>query len=92
MATSGDKVGIIGCGIVGKQWAMIFASVGYKVVLFDIDEKQVSKALSDISANLKKFEEEGTLRGDVNAQQQSQFISGTNKLEECVKVFNYLFS
>ena len=27
-------IGIIGSGLIGKSWAMIFASVGYKVRLF----------------------------------------------------------
>jgi hypothetical protein len=27
------KIGIVGSGLIGKSWAMIFASVGYKVNL-----------------------------------------------------------
>lgn len=30
MASKG-KVGIVGSGLIGKSWAMIFASVGYEV-------------------------------------------------------------
>ena len=29
--SSKGKVGVVGSGLVGKSWAMIFASVGYKV-------------------------------------------------------------
>jgi L-gulonate 3-dehydrogenase len=28
---SKGKIGIVGSGLIGKSWAMIFASVGYKV-------------------------------------------------------------
>ena len=27
------KVGIVGSGLIGKSWAMIFASVGYEVTI-----------------------------------------------------------
>ena len=31
MAATDSHIGIIGSGLIGKSWAMIFASVGYKV-------------------------------------------------------------
>ena len=31
MAATDAHIGIIGSGLIGKSWAMIFASVGYKV-------------------------------------------------------------
>lgn len=42
------KVGIVGSGLIGRSWAMIFASAGFEVVLFDIQETQVKAALADI--------------------------------------------
>ena len=32
-SSSSSHIGIIGSGLIGKSWAMIFASVGYKVGL-----------------------------------------------------------
>ena len=29
--SNGKKVGVVGSGLVGKSWAMIFASQGYQV-------------------------------------------------------------
>ena len=31
--SNGKKVGVVGSGLVGKSWAMIFASQGYEVAI-----------------------------------------------------------
>lgn len=64
---------------------MIFASVGYKVVIYDIEPKQIDSALIDIEQQLNSLEKNGLLRGKLNSKQQLDCISGTNKLEEAVK-------
>eukprot|EP00088_Acartia_fossae_P068269 TRINITY_DN8622_c0_g1_i2.p1 TRINITY_DN8622_c0_g1~~TRINITY_DN8622_c0_g1_i2.p1 ORF type:complete len:322 (+),score=113.43 TRINITY_DN8622_c0_g1_i2:38-1003(+) len=88
---SKGKVGIVGSGLIGKSWAMIFASVGYNVVLFDIDSKQVEAAIESIRNELKHFESEGTLRGDkLSAEEQAKLITGTSSLQECVKDCVYI--
>jgi len=87
-----EKVAIIGSGLVGKSWAMIFASVGYKVTLYDIDPQQVQKALDNIKVELEQFEKDGVLRGNLKAAQQQPLISGSTDLEQSVKVnFFFLF-
>ena len=40
-----EKIGIVGSGLIGKSWAMIFASEGFNVKLYDVDKNQVSKAI-----------------------------------------------
>ena len=40
-----EKIGIVGSGLIGKSWAMIFASEGFSVVLYDVDQSQVNKAI-----------------------------------------------
>ncbi|XP_065335575.1 lambda-crystallin homolog [Cloeon dipterum] len=79
------KIGIIGSGLIGRSWSMLFASVGYKVFIYDIEPKQISGALEDISKQLKSLESSGMLRGTLNAHQQCALIQGTSDLEECVK-------
>ena len=81
-----EKVAIIGSGLVSKSWAMIFASVGYKVTLYDIDPQQVQKALDNIKEELDQFEKDGVLRGNLKATQQQPLISGSTDLEQSVKV------
>eukprot|EP00093_Oithona_nana_P006362 06362.XXX_347668_348795_1 [CDS] Oithona nana genome sequencing. len=85
-----EKVAIIGSGLVGKSWAMIFASVGYKVTLYDIDPQQVQKALDNIKVELEQFEKDGVLRGNLKAAQQQPLISGSTDLEQSVKDVVYI--
>jgi len=85
-----EKVGIVGSGLIGKSWAMIFASEGFNVVLFDVDQNQVTKAIQDIKSELVQFEEAGTLRGSLTAAAQAEMISGTDSLETCVTGAKYI--
>ena len=57
-----------------------------QVVLFDVEPAQVDRALKGIDAELKQFEKEGLLKGQISAQEQSDLITGCSDLEECVKV------
>ena len=82
----GKKVAIVGSGLVGKSWAMIFASVGYNVTMFDIEPAQVAKALANIGDELDQFEKDGVLRGTLKAAEQKPLITGSSDLAECVKV------
>jgi len=80
-----EKVAIIGSGLVGKSWAMIFASVGYKVTLFDIEKSQVAKALENIATELVQFEKDGVIRGTLSAEAQTKLISGSSNLSDCIR-------
>lgn len=55
---------------------MIFASVGYKVAIYDIVESQVANALKQAEAKLKTLEQGGLLRGKLSAEKQFGNISG----------------
>lgn len=52
-------VGVIGAGLMGHGIAQIFALRGYSVVLMDINEELLSKALEGIRSNLVLMAEKG---------------------------------
>lgn len=55
-------------------------------MLFDVDAGQVERALKLIGAELRQFEQDGLLKGDISAEQQAELITGSSNLEDCVKV------
>ncbi|KAK3926677.1 Lambda-crystallin-like protein [Frankliniella fusca] len=79
-----ENIGILGSGLIGRSWAMLFAGAGYKVRLFDIEPKQVQSALKDIEVQLNELERSKLIRGSRSAKEQISLISGTSSLQECV--------
>ena len=47
------SVAIIGTGLVGQGWAIVFAQAGYSVRLHDFNEDQTNLAINQITQNLK---------------------------------------
>jgi len=80
-----EKIAIVGSGLIGRSWAMIFASAGYQVVLFDIKQEQVNAALMDIKNQLDALTKSGLLRGTLTASEQMALITGTDQLAAACK-------
>jgi len=79
------KVAILGSGLIGRSYAMLFAGVGYRVCLYDIVPVQVQNALADIRKQTDELEKSGLLRGNLSAKAQQFLISGTSSLKELVE-------
>ncbi|ESO93301.1 hypothetical protein LOTGIDRAFT_95422, partial [Lottia gigantea] len=77
-------------GLIGQSWAMLFASSGYEIKLFDSHQSQVENALSNIEEQLHFLEKEGLLRGELSRQEQRERISSCSLLEDCVKDSFYI--
>ncbi|ABB31948.1 3-hydroxyacyl-CoA dehydrogenase NAD-binding [Geobacter metallireducens RCH3] len=54
-----NKVGVLGAGQMGNGIAHVFAQFGYDVVLYDIAELQLEKAVSTIRKNLERQAKKG---------------------------------
>ncbi|KAH8254706.1 hypothetical protein KR032_011780, partial [Drosophila birchii] len=87
---SSRKVGIVGSGLIGRAWAMLFAAAGYRVQLYDILESQLSTALQELDKDLHSLEEKGSLRGQLRAAEQFALIEVTTKLEELTREALYI--
>uniref|UniRef100_A0A1I8FRR9 3HCDH_N domain-containing protein n=1 Tax=Macrostomum lignano TaxID=282301 RepID=A0A1I8FRR9_9PLAT len=78
------KVTIFGSGLVGCQWAMLFAAAGFQVALHDAKEGQAARALQQIDSQLRDLSAKGHLRGCLSAEQQQQLISAPGSLDEAL--------
>ena len=79
-ASSRGKVGIIGSGLIGRSWSMLFAAAGYKAVLYDIEKSQLDEAMLVIQHQLVDLEKQGLLRGNLKASDQLKLINTTDDM------------
>ena len=69
-------------GMIGRNWAVLFASAGYSVSLFDVDSKQLSGAKVAVTSMLR----EGMAAvSDIDMQQFLALISCSDNLAECLE-------
>ena len=54
-------IGVLGAGQMGNGIAHVFAQYGYRVVLFDISQAQLDKALKTIAQNLERQAKKGVI-------------------------------
>jgi 3-hydroxybutyryl-CoA dehydrogenase len=76
-----ERVGVVGCGLMGSGIAQIAAQAGCTVVVREVSEERLNKGLASIEKGLNKFVEKGTLSvADRNAARGR--LRGTTKLED----------
>ena len=69
-----DKIAIVGTGLVGSAWAIVFARAGHRVALYDGTEGQCEAAIARIETNLAALEGHGLI-DDPNAARARISIS-----------------
>lgn len=84
------NVTIIGSGLIGRAWAMIFASQGNQVTIYDINDAIVEKSLQLIKQDLDLYEKKNCLKGDISGDVQFQLISGTSSIEKALSNASYV--
>ena len=83
-----EKIAIIGAGLIGRAWAMVFARAGHRVVLWDADAGAVPKALALIGQALEDARSFGLI--DEDSKIISSRISAAPTLAEAVKDVDYV--
>jgi 3-hydroxybutyryl-CoA dehydrogenase len=76
-----QKVGVLGCGLMGSGIAQVAAAAGYPTTVREVAEDFLKKGLAGIDKSLTKFVEKGTL----TAQQRSETLGrlkATMKFED----------
>ncbi|MGE4579950.1 MAG: 3-hydroxybutyryl-CoA dehydrogenase [Desulfuromonadales bacterium] len=78
-------VGVLGAGQMGNGIAHVFAQFGYEVVLYDIAQAQLDKAVSTIRQNLERQAKKGAIADSLVAESLGR-IRTTQKMEDLAAV------
>jgi 3-hydroxybutyryl-CoA dehydrogenase len=57
-----QKVGVLGCGLMGSGIAQVAATAGFNVTVLEVEQKFLDKGFAAIEKSLAKFAEKGTLK------------------------------
>ena len=71
-----EKVGVLGCGLMGSGIAQVAAQAGYPTVVREVSEDLLEKGLGRIRASLDKAVDRGKLDAEVRDKAQSN-LTGT---------------
>jgi 3-hydroxybutyryl-CoA dehydrogenase len=77
-----NKVGVLGCGLMGSGIAQVAATAGFEVTVLEVEQKLLDKGFAGIEKSLTKFAERPPEKGGITAQQKKEMLSrlkGTTK-------------
>lgn len=79
-----NKVGVLGCGLMGSGIAQVAATAGFDVTVLEVEQKFLDKGFAGIEKSLAKFAEKGTIKETPEAI-RSRLKGATNKqdLADC---------
>ena len=75
-----EKVGVLGCGLMGAGIAEVCAKAGFSTVVREVDEGLLEKGMQRIERSLSKAVDKGKLEA-VQRDETMSRISGTTELE-----------
>jgi 3-hydroxybutyryl-CoA dehydrogenase len=76
-----EKVGVVGCGLMGSGIAHVAAQAGFQVTVREVSSQLVEKGLQAIEKNLARQVEKGTLAGADRDKIRGR-LCGTTNLED----------
>lgn len=76
-----QKVGVVGCGLMGSGIAQVAAASGFATVVREVSAELVEKGLKGIEKNLNRLVEKGTNTEAVKSEIRGR-LKGTTKIED----------
>lgn len=76
-----EKVGVVGCGLMGSGIAQVSAQAGFSTVVREVSADLVEKGLKGIEKNLGRLVEKGILTEAAKGEARGR-LTGTTSLEE----------
>jgi len=76
-----EKVGVLGCGLMGSGIAQVAAMAGFLTTVKEVADEFLKKGMAGIDKSLGRFVEKGTMTADDRAQTLAR-LRGTTKFED----------
>ncbi|HZP87328.1 MAG TPA: 3-hydroxyacyl-CoA dehydrogenase [Burkholderiales bacterium] len=83
-----ERIGIVGCGLIGRAWATVFARAGHEVVMYDADRSALPKAVGLIEQGLEELSSFGLISEP--AKRVTERVRTVGSLAECVCEVDYV--
>jgi 3-hydroxybutyryl-CoA dehydrogenase len=80
-----QKVGVLGCGLMGSGIAQVAAAAGCDVVVLEQEQKFLDKGFAGIDKSLSRLVERGVAKGGITAEQKTETqsrLKGTTKIQD----------
>ncbi len=76
-----QKVGVVGCGLMGSGIAQVCAASGFSTVVREVSQELLDKGLKNIDKNLNRLAEKGTITEAAKGEIRGR-LKGTTSLDE----------
>jgi 3-hydroxybutyryl-CoA dehydrogenase len=70
-----QKVGVLGCGLMGSGIAQVCATAGFETTVLEVEQKYLDKGFAGIERSLGKFAERGPEKGGITPRQKDETLA-----------------
>ncbi|XP_059356079.1 lambda-crystallin-like [Carassius carassius] len=81
----GKIITVVGSGLIGRSWAMVFLSGGYMVKIYDNKPGLASGAITEIRKQIEELQQAKMLRGNLTAAEQLSLLSSHDDLQQALE-------
>jgi 3-hydroxybutyryl-CoA dehydrogenase len=76
-----EKVGVLGCGLMGSGIAQVSAAAGYTTVVREVADEFLKKGLAGVDKSLSRLAEKGMITAETRSETLTR-LKGTTKFED----------